>query len=76
MIEPSADIQEGQHYCHACHKRTTWSGTKKQKCEDCLKVFPCMSKKCGHEDCDAHRAYYGVSAGHPTAESFDEPMFG
>lgn len=79
MVGPSADIREGRHLCHSCHKHTTWSGTKKQVCGGCGKVFPCLSTKCGHTDCEEHRIYYAAQepvVAPVDAPNFDDPMFG
>lgn len=44
--------------CHKCDKVTLWrpdKSGKRLKCDDCGDVFPCKSKRCGHEDCKEFR---------------------
>jgi ribosomal protein L37AE/L43A len=50
------DISPGKHFCHTCNGDRVWALSRGvQRCEGCGQRFPCASKSCTHQDCQAAR---------------------
>lgn len=60
--------EAGIHFCHRCERPTRWApirGGRREACAECLDVFPCRSRSCGHLDCArARRAPTAPDGGH------------